>query len=516
MMQYFSKRALPFFLFFLPLPACQAAMQPEMAPALSIKQLNDELRHRAPDLAQNGGFVNRQGHILFEGGVPPGWATDQALSAIGLKPGWGAGGVNPYRLYTKDEYKGTGVSKFLRRRGYTKCVWDQNIGHGQRAPGIGLLQHLFERAGENALQELHDMDSREERWRTRLEFFTNNLVPTACHTLSQPSTMLATFLVVLFFLGVPLVIWNASKAFFKVLFVPRPVVLGEKDSDIYGHWLKRLLFRYPALPEVIVNPPLQEELAGIVANNKKVAALNKSGKQTPYPHIVAYGEPGVGKTLFAKKLAQQSGMHFMYFTMGDLSQMREEEALRTLKELFAYARKFAPCVLIIDEADILFSRADSKAQRLTQMFQKEFSRAVDEKVQLFLITNHPGRLPAPILNRIARKVHFDAPDLATKRKLFDLHIPIALKAAGLKDPIFWDTSYCGEVTLADLVGRDIEAIAFAFVLSEQKSLTDSIARYKKEREALKAFAKVPEPPVASTPPENNPNTPTHTREIFNW
>lgn len=112
----------------------------------------------------------------------------------------------------------------------------------------------------------------------------------------------------------------------------------------------------------------------------------------------------------------------MYLTVSDLSQLAEEEALETLKSFFLYARKYAPCVLIVDEADRLFAGEDIKAKKLALLFQREFSKAVDENIQLFFITNYPWTFPDPILNRLFKRIHFDKPNFATQKNLFALHL----------------------------------------------------------------------------------------------
>ena len=179
-------------------------------------------------------------------------------------------------------------------------------------------------------------------------------------------------------------------------------------------------------------------------------------------------------------------MHYMYMTVADLSQLNEEEALSTMKSFFVYARCFAPCVLIVDEADVLFGASDIKGKKLALLFQREFAKALDENIQLFFITNHPEKFPAPILNRLARRIEFDAPDFETQLRLFELHLKLALKTQKKEyKKRFLRT--LDEELLSGLVGRDIEAICIAFSLETDGSLDDQIEAYKKEREQMSAF-----------------------------
>ena len=231
----------------------------------------------------------------------------------------------------------------------------------------------------------------------------------------------------------------------------------------------------------------------------------------------------MGKTLFAKNLAKETGMNFMYLTVSDLSQLKEEEALRTLKEFFAYASAWGPCVLIVDEADRLFAANDIKAKKLALLFQREFSKAAHTTIQLVFITNFPGQFPAPILNRISKKVCFDKPTFETQIELFELHIKLAMGVsdedlqiqnleariaeAKAKDMSFTQAKYesikhtkqlikfinskLKKSMIKGLVGRDIEAICLGVRRRKNPSpevLVRLIKGFFEDKKAMEKFA----------------------------
>lgn len=449
---------------------------------------------------EGGEFELWEGHVIFNGqGASPAWAVEAKLTQIGFPEGslqYGTGGLDLFKAYTKEEFLGSPLGGYYMSLGYQPASrWTPE---GSLIPGAVLLANARDRIGANVLERIYRKQQVRVARRELMLHLTQEAIPQLFETLFKPRMAALVAAAVLLLIGLPIIISKAAGRFFTWLFVQRPTILGEKDTDIYKSWWARMRWKFPDTPAVITNKALGVELRELVRENRLISKDNKGSlfrepKKTPYPHVLAYGLPGVGKTLFAKNLAKQSGMHFMYLTVSSLSQLGEEEALRTLKEYFAYANKYGPCVLIIDEADRLFNGADIKAKKLTLLFQQEFSKAVHERIQLFFITNYPGDFPAPILNRLSKVIHFDVPAPATQRRLFVVHLKRALAFKKETPPA---TKQLEELLkdkyLEGLVGRDIEAICFNYSLQEKREpgkLIELIAAYKAQRKRMKTFAK---------------------------
>jgi SpoVK/Ycf46/Vps4 family AAA+-type ATPase len=69
--------------------------------------------------------------------------------------------------------------------------------------------------------------------------------------------------------------------------------------------------------------------------------------------LLLYGPPGCGKTFIARAVAGEIGARFSEFGVADVLDMWTGSSERNLAQIFAAARRNAPCVLFFDEVDAL-------------------------------------------------------------------------------------------------------------------------------------------------------------------
>jgi SpoVK/Ycf46/Vps4 family AAA+-type ATPase len=72
--------------------------------------------------------------------------------------------------------------------------------------------------------------------------------------------------------------------------------------------------------------------------------------------LMLYGPPGCGKTFLAKAVAGELGARFLSVALSDVLDMYVGRSERNVADLFALARRSAPCVLFLDEIDALGQR----------------------------------------------------------------------------------------------------------------------------------------------------------------
>lgn len=102
--------------------------------------------------------------------------------------------------------------------------------------------------------------------------------------------------------------------------------------------------------DVIGLESLKKDMIQIMDIMKNPAKYAKMGVRMP-KGILLEGDPGNGKTLFAKALAGESKVNFIPAKATDFESMFMAIGPMKVKLLFRKARKAAPCIVFIDEFD---------------------------------------------------------------------------------------------------------------------------------------------------------------------
>ena len=149
------------------------------------------------------------------------------------------------------------------------------------------------------------------------------------------------------------------------------------------------------------------------------AALDR--KETGF-NVLLYGEPGTGKTEFAKVLAQHVGARAVF--VGEADDEGDEpsrfDRIAHLSMASTLAARAGRTVLVVDEADDIFTGVDEDARAL-RVGSKVFTNRVVERsaAPTIWITNASGRLGTAVLRRMGLAVHFPQPDARQRRRMVE-------------------------------------------------------------------------------------------------
>jgi cell division protease FtsH len=147
--------------------------------------------------------------------------------------------------------------------------------------------------------------------------------------------------------------------------------------------------------------------------------------------ILMTGGPGVGKTRLAQALAGECDANFISITGSYFSAKYYGVGIQKVKHLFELARKNAPTVIFIDEADGLGKRTDTgggpveaESNRIINQLLAEMDGfQSNEGVIVVAATNHPDNLDEALRRpgRFDRTVQVRLPDLEDRTKILEFY-----------------------------------------------------------------------------------------------
>lgn len=109
---------------------------------------------------------------------------------------------------------------------------------------------------------------------------------------------------------------------------------------------------------------VKEDLEQYIDMIKRPDVYESFGAKLP-KGILLYGPPGTGKTLLARGVAGEAGVNFIALSSTDFTASRWGEVPQMIKELQEVAVKNKPCIVFIDEIDMLgMNRGADKANSL--------------------------------------------------------------------------------------------------------------------------------------------------------
>ena len=123
---------------------------------------------------------------------------------------------------------------------------------------------------------------------------------------------------------------------------------------------------------------------------------------TPQYGLLLYGPPGTGKTSFAKALARELDMPFIYLSAADLCRNHPAEGVKRVQQVFAAAHRLG-AIIFLDEIDALGSRngASGVYDVVINTVLTELDGFNDRHVLVIGATNRPECLD-PALTRNGR------------------------------------------------------------------------------------------------------------------
>lgn len=232
----------------------------------------------------------------------------------------------------------------------------------------------------------------------------------------------------------------------------------------------------------------KEELEEIVDFLKEPGKYTKLGARIP-KGVLLEGPPGTGKTLLAKAVAGEAGVPFFSISGSDFVEMFVGVGASRVRDLFATAKKNAPCIVFIDEIDAVARRRgtgmggghDEREQTLNQLLVEMDGFGVNEGIIVMAATNRVDILDPAILRpgRFDRKVAVGTPDIGGREDILKVHA----KNKPLAEDV--DLKQVAQTT-AGFTGADLENLMNEAAINAAKAGNGYVA----QADIQKAFVKV--------------------------
>lgn len=174
----------------------------------------------------------------------------------------------------------------------------------------------------------------------------------------------------------------------------------------------------------------KEQLEEIVDFLEAPQKYTELGARIP-KGVIMVGPPGTGKTLLAKAVAGEAGVPFFSISGSDFVEMFVGVGASRVRDLFAEAKKNAPCIVFIDEIDAVARRRgsglggghDEREQTLNQMLVEMDGFGINEGIIVMAATNRVDILDPAILRpgRFDRRIHVGLPDVRGREDILKVH-----------------------------------------------------------------------------------------------
>uniref|UniRef100_A0A8C8S0A3 AAA+ ATPase domain-containing protein n=1 Tax=Pelusios castaneus TaxID=367368 RepID=A0A8C8S0A3_9SAUR len=144
------------------------------------------------------------------------------------------------------------------------------------------------------------------------------------------------------------------------------------------------------------------------------------------------GPPGTGKTLLAKAMAGEANVPFLTVNGSEFLEMFVGVGPARVRDMFAMARRLAPCILFIDEIDAIgrkrgqghFGGHSEQENTLNQLLVEMDGFSSSSNVVVLAGTNRPDVLDPALMRpgRFDRQIFVGPPDIKGRASIFKVHL----------------------------------------------------------------------------------------------
>ena len=200
---------------------------------------------------------------------------------------------------------------------------------------------------------------------------------------------------------------------------------GKNKAKLYKDNNKKITFK-----DVAGLEEEKQELSEIVDFLKHPIKYTSLGARIP-KGVLLVGSPGTGKTYISRATAGEAGVPFFTISGSDFVEMFVGVGASRVRDLFAEAKKNAPCIVFIDEIDAVGRRRgaglgggnDEREQTLNQLLVEMDGFDNNLGIIILAATNRPDVLDPALQRpgRFDRQVVIGMPDVKAREEIIRLY-----------------------------------------------------------------------------------------------
>ncbi len=200
---------------------------------------------------------------------------------------------------------------------------------------------------------------------------------------------------------------------------------GKSKARLYGNEKNKVVFK-----DVAGNGEAKEDLEEVVEFLKTPKKFEDVGARIP-KGVLLVGPPGTGKTMLAQAVAGEANVPFFSISGSEFVEMFVGVGASRVRDLFAKAKKNAPCIIFVDEIDAVGRKRgsgmggghDEREQTLNQILVEMDGFEKGENVIVLAATNRADVLDPALLRpgRFDRRVFIGLPDRKDREAILQVH-----------------------------------------------------------------------------------------------
>lgn len=201
---------------------------------------------------------------------------------------------------------------------------------------------------------------------------------------------------------------------------------GKSRARLYGNEKEKVTFA-----GIAGSDEAKQDLEEVVEFLKFPKKFDAVGARIP-KGVLLVGPPGTGKTMLARAVAGEADAPFFSISGSEFVEMFVGVGASRVRDLFAKAKKNAPCIIFVDEIDAVGRRRgsgmggghDEREQTLNQILVEMDGFEQGQNVIVLAATNRADVLDPALLRpgRFDRRVNIDLPDRRDREAILKVHL----------------------------------------------------------------------------------------------